>query len=140
MCTGFPDVLICGTEGAVYVVPIDLCPTSTTSSSMARSEVATGHRTLVLIRLDDADKVRLLQGVFQVGCRSVMFRFPNVDEEGVGDMFGAVIEAIANETGGRFRVELWFWDELAAIYATPGVKFEAWYLRTVGNGVVVSPP
>ncbi len=95
-----------------------------------------GCRVFASVLLDPLERDRLLQGVFRVGSRSVMFRF---EDFGDGDMFGAVIEAIDadGEVDDRLRVRLLFWNELAAIHATAGAKFEIWYARTVGDGVVL---
>lgn len=104
---------------------------------MARSVVMTGHRVSALVRLDESEKQRLLDGVFRAGSRSVLFRFPDILEDGVGDMLGAIIESVDTTAEGLLRVELWFWDDIAAIYVTPGARFEVWYVRTSGEGVVL---
>jgi hypothetical protein len=96
-----------------------------------------GHSAVSLVRLDEAEKVRLLQGVFGPGSRSVMFRFPEAGEHEDGDMFGAVIEDVHEQPDGLLRARLWFWNDLATIYVTPGARFEVWYARTVGEGVVL---
>lgn len=100
-------------------------------------DMVTGHRAVVLIRLDEAERVRLLGGVFRPGSRSVMFRFPVAVEHEDGDMFGAVIESLEPTSDGLLRVELWFWSDLAGIYVTPGARFEVWYVRMSGEGVVL---
>lgn len=66
-----------------------------------------------------------------------MFRFPEAGQYEDGDMFGAVIEEIDAQPDGLLRVHLWFWNDLAAIYVTPGARFEVWYVRTSGEGVVL---
>lgn len=66
-----------------------------------------------------------------------MFRFPEAMQYEGGDMFGAVIEEVAEQTDHRLRVRLWFWTDLARIYVTPGAKFEVWYVRTCGDGIVL---
>jgi hypothetical protein len=101
------------------------------------SEVVIGHRVAALIRLDEAERLRLLGGVFRPGSRSVMFRFSEVGELEDGDMFGAVIEAVEEQPDGLLRVQLMFWGDLAAVYVTPGSRFEVWYARTLGAGVVL---
>jgi len=103
---------------------------------MARSEVAAGHRARVLVRLDEADRTRLLSGVFRPGGRSALFRFLDAVEDDA-DMFGAVIDALDVAPDGQLRAELWFWYDGAAIYATQGARFEVWYGHTVGDGVVL---
>lgn len=100
----------------------------------------TGHNALTLVRLDEAEERRLLDGVFRVGSRSVMFRFPDLAEEGVGDMLGAVIESLEPTPEGLLRAELLFWDDIARIYVTPGARFEVWYVRTSGEGMVLPWP
>ncbi|RBY76603.1 hypothetical protein DQ239_13775 [Blastococcus sp. TF02-09] len=104
---------------------------------MARSDVAAGHRADALIRLEEAERARLLTSVFREGSPSVMFRFREAGEHENGDMFGAVIEELEEQLDGRLRVHLLFWSDLARIYVTPGVEFEVWYARTVGDGVVL---
>lgn len=54
-----------------------------------------------------------------------------------GDMFGAVIEEVDQQPDGLLGVHLWFWNDLATIYVTPGARFEVWYARTLGDGVVL---
>jgi hypothetical protein len=105
---------------------------------MARSDAAVGHRADALIRLNESDRTGLLAGVFRPGSRSVMFRFPEAGERESGDMFGAVIEEVAEQPDGLLRVRLLFWNDLARIYVTPGARFEVWYARTLGEGVVLS--
>jgi hypothetical protein len=104
---------------------------------MAHSDVAAGHRADVLIRLDAVERARLLAGVFRPGSRSAMFRFPEAGEHEDGDMFGAVIEDVDEQPDGSVQVSLRFWNDLARIYVTPGAKFEVWYARTLGEGVVL---
>lgn len=67
-----------------------------------------------------------------------MFRFPEAGQHEDGDMFGAIIEDVNEQPDGLLRVRLWFWNDLAAIYATPGARFEVWHARTAGEGVVLS--
>jgi hypothetical protein len=59
-----------------------------------------------------------------------MFRFPDAAEH----------EDVIEQPDGQLRVRLWFWNELATIYVTPGVRFEVWYSRTLGEGVVLPWP
>lgn len=66
-----------------------------------------------------------------------MFRFPEVAQYEEGDMFGAVIEEVVQQADSLLRVHLWFWNDLARIYVTPGARFEVWYVRTSGQGVVL---
>ena len=104
---------------------------------MAHSNIAAGHSIDALIRLEEVDRARLLAGVFRPGSRSVMFRFRDAREHEDGDMFGAVIEKVEAQLDGLLRVHLWFWNDLAQIYVTPGAQFEVWYARTLGQGVVL---
>ena len=104
---------------------------------MARDDVAIGHRVSVLVRLDETEKARLMAGVFRPGSRSVMFRFPEVAEHEDGDMFGAVIEEVEEQPDGSLRARLLFWNDLAKIYVAPGARFEVWYARPLGEGVVL---
>lgn len=96
-----------------------------------------GHRADALIRLDESDRSRLLAGVFRTGSRSVMFRFPEAAQHEDGDMFGAVIGEVDEQPDGLLRVHLWFWNDLARVYVTPGARFEVWYARTLGEGLVL---
>lgn len=96
-----------------------------------------GHRVAALVRLAAAEQVRLVTGVFRPGSRSVMFRFPEAGEHEDGDMFGAVIEEVDEQPDGLLQARLWFWNDLATIYVTPGSRFEVWYARTVGEGLVL---
>ena len=104
---------------------------------MAPSAAAVGHRACAIVRLHEEDRQRLIEGVFRPGGQSVMFRFPLAAEHEGGDLFGAIIELVDNGSDGWLRVQLWFWQEIAAIYVTPGSEFEVWYGHTVGDGVVL---
>lgn len=104
---------------------------------MATSNVSARRRADVLVRLDDVERARLLGGVFRPGSRSVMFRFPEVAQYEDGDMFGADIEEVDEQADGVLRVHLWFWNDLARIYVTPGSKFEVRNVRTSGDGVLL---
>ena len=97
----------------------------------------TGRSVATLVHLDEVDRVRLLQGVVGPGSCSVMFRFSEAAQHEDGDMFGAVISEVDEQSGGLLRVQLRFWNDLATIYVTPGSRFEVWYARTVGEGVVL---
>jgi hypothetical protein len=66
-----------------------------------------------------------------------MFRFRDAGDDEDGDLFGAVVEKIDEQFDGVLRVRLWFWSDLAPIYVTPGVRFEVWYGRPSGTGVVL---
>lgn len=96
-----------------------------------------GHRATALVRLHDAERARLLDGVLRSGSRSMKFRFPAAGEHVDGDVFGAVIEEVAAQPDGQLRVHLWFWNDVARVYVTPGARFEVWYVRTSGEGVVL---
>lgn len=104
---------------------------------MAHDDAVTGHRVVTLIRLVESERARLLAGVFRPGSRSVLFRFVEAGEHEGGDMFGAAIEEIDEQRDGLLRVHLLFWNDLARVYVTPAVRFEVWYGRTVGEGVVL---
>lgn len=67
-----------------------------------------------------------------------MFRFPEAEAHEDADLFGAIIEDFGEQPDGLFRARLLFWNHLARIYVTPGARFEVWYARTVGEGVVLS--
>jgi hypothetical protein len=101
------------------------------------SNKAVGHAVETVIRLDETIRQELLSGVLRPGSRSVMFRFPEAGQHEGGDMFGAIIEAVDEQPDGLMRVRLRFWNDLAEVYVTPGSKFEVWYARTVGDGVVL---
>lgn len=58
-----------------------------------------------------------LQGPLPSGTRSLILQF---ESPGARDV----------------PVHLWFWHDLARIYATPGITFDIWYGRVVGAGVV----
>jgi hypothetical protein len=104
---------------------------------MDRSDAIAGHRAEVLIRLEEADRARLLAGVFRPGSRSVMFRFADAGQHEDGDLFGAVIEGFDERPDGMLRVRLMFWNDLARIYVTSGARFEVWHAHTVGDGLVL---
>jgi len=104
---------------------------------MDRDDSAPGHTVAASVHLGEGDQARLLAGVFRSGSRSVMFRFAEAGEHEDGDMFGAVIEEVDEQPSGRLQVRLWFWSDLARIYVTPGARFEVWYAKTVGDGVVL---
>ena len=76
---------------------------------MAHSDISAGHRVDALIRLDEAERSRLLSGAFRPGSRSVMFRSREVGQHEDGDRFGAVIEEVDEQADGLLRVHLWFW-------------------------------
>jgi hypothetical protein len=111
---------------------------SSFGEQQSAGDVMTGHGAVVLIRLGEAEKARLLQGVFRPGSRSVMFRFPEAAQHEDGDMFGAVIGEADEQADGLLRVHLCFWNDLARIYVTPGARCEVWYARTLGEGLVLS--
>jgi hypothetical protein len=95
---------------------------------------------VALVRLDDAEERRLLDGVFRAGSRSVMFRFPDLAEAGGGDMLGESSSRSPPTPEGLLRVELWFWDDIARIYVTPGARFEVWYVRWASPPIVETSP
>ncbi len=66
-----------------------------------------------------------------------MFRFAEAGEHEDGDMFGAVVEGVEERPDRLLQVQLRFWSDLAMIYVTLGARFEVWYGRTVGDGVVL---
>lgn len=100
-----------------------------------------GHRVIAELDLLATDHGGL-KAAAREGNKSLLFVF-----EGLGDQddevvrFGAVIDRIrsgSGEPGRSTEAELWFWIELAAIYATPGVRFDLWYAgRIVGHGKVL---
>lgn len=104
---------------------------------MARDAASSGHHADALIRLIEDDKERLLAGAFRAGSRSIMFRFPVAARHEDGDMFGAVVEKVEEQSDGQLAVHLWFWNDIAPFYATPDAKFDAWYGKTVGDGVII---
>ena len=103
-------------------------------------DVIGGHHATGLVHLDEAEKARLLPVVFAPGSRSVMFRFPEAGRYENGDMFGAVIDEVTEQPDGQLLVQLWFWNDLARIYVTPGARFEIWYGHTAGEGLVLPEP
>lgn len=104
---------------------------------MARSDVTAGHRADVQVRLDEPGRTRVVAGVFREGSRSAMFRFPEAGEHEDGDMFGAIIEELDEQSDGQLRDDLLFWNDLARVHVTPGATFEVWYDQTIGEGVVL---
>jgi len=42
----------------------------------------------------------------------------------------------AGRPGSRFVAQVQFFDDSAAIVATPGAEFDLWLGRTVGRGVI----
>jgi hypothetical protein len=74
------------------------------------------------------------------GSRSLLLAFarPGPDAEDV--KIGAVIDVIGGSAlvpgGAEIPVNIRFWADEAAVYATPGVSFTLWYGHTVGTGVV----
>jgi hypothetical protein len=104
----------------------------------------TGHRVVAELELL-ASECGGLKGGAEEGNKSLIFVFEGFEDEDAGDgkaRFGAVIDRIRSgcgQPGCSMEAELWFWIELAAIYATPGVTFDLWYAgRTVGHGKVVA--
>jgi hypothetical protein len=100
-----------------------------------------GHRVIAELDLSATD-CGGPQGPVQKGNKSLLFVFEGLGGEDEGEVrFGAVIDRIRSGNGdpGQSMVaELWFWIELAAIYATSGVCFDLWYAgRTVGHGKVL---
>ncbi len=68
-----------------------------------------------------------------------------VFESLVGDrgsaQFGAILHKIRERDMSGFprEVELWFWVDLAGLYATVGQEFDMWYGgRTTGRGRVTA--
>lgn len=83
-----------------------------------------------------------LKSSVEEGNRSLIFVFEGLGEEDEKEArFGAVIERIRTGSGqpGRLtEAELWFWIELAAIYATKRATFDVWYAgRIVGHGRIL---
>lgn len=68
--------------------------------------------------------------------RSLLFVFPPLEDEPVQQ--GAMFEKLFGEgcPGSRFLALVQFFDDSAAIVATPGTKFDLWLGRTVGRGRV----
>lgn len=68
--------------------------------------------------------------------RSLLFVFPPLEEEPL--QHGAIIEQILGEARPRARVTalVQFFDDSAAIAASPGAEFDLWLGRNVGRGVV----
>ncbi len=68
--------------------------------------------------------------------RSLLFIFPPLEAEPL--QHGAVIEQLFGEArpGARVTAQVQFFDDSAAIVASPGVEFDLWLGRTVGRGVV----
>ena len=68
--------------------------------------------------------------------RSLLFVFPPLEDEQVQQ--GAMVEQLfgAGRPGSRFVAQVQFFDDSAAIVATPGAEFDLWLGRTVGRGVV----
>ena len=70
------------------------------------------------------------------GNRSLLHRFDSLETAGRDEGFGAVVEHVEPIEDG-YAVQLWFWADLAAVYATPGVPFEIWYGGIAGSGSVL---
>ena len=84
-----------------------------------------------------------LRSTVREGSRSLLFEFSRPDDDEDAEVrFGAVIDRIragSGEPGLEMEVELWFWIELASIYAAPGAEFGLWYAgRSVGRGHVLT--
>ena len=81
-----------------------------------------------------------LQTPLSTGTRSLLLSFPSLEGHDKQVQIGAVIylmDVEALEPGMlEALVRLHFWDDEAAIYATPGATFKIWYGRVVGEGVV----
>lgn len=99
-----------------------------------------GHRVAVEIELRSSDSGGLRSPVHS-GNRSLLYYFEGLgpdDEDRVA--FGAIVDNIlrGGSPGETILGELWFWVELAAVYATRGAKFDVWYAgRMVGHGTVL---
>ena len=98
-----------------------------------------GHRTTAVLRLDNAlvaDRPKLALGLTPTN-RSWLYRFKSLDSEEPKPLnFGAVIESCTTTASNTAEVELWFWGDLARVYATPGEAFEIWYDGIVGEGEI----
>ncbi len=68
--------------------------------------------------------------------RSLLFVFPPLEGDPVQQ--GAMIETLSGEArpGSCVVAQVQFFDDSAAIVATPGAEFDLWLGRTVGRGVV----
>ncbi len=73
------------------------------------------------------------------GNRSLVFRFDSLEEDSPEPVnFGAVIRQPGTSDGGTTGiVELHFWADLAAVYATKATPFLLWYGGIVGRGEIV---
>ncbi len=95
-----------------------------------------GHRVVVeaeLLPTEDGG----LKSPLQPGNRSLQFVFPATDENEEPVYFGAVVEQTeGGEPGASLTGQLFFWADLAEVYASPGAEFDIWYSGIVGHGIV----
>jgi hypothetical protein len=68
--------------------------------------------------------------------RSLLFVFPPLEDYPIQQ--GAMIERLSGEglPGTSVDAEVQFFDDSAAIVATPGARFDLWLGRTVGRGII----
>lgn len=105
------------------------------ASSFTVGSYVPGPRVLAEIELFPADEGGL-GFELQERNRSLLFVFPALEDDPVQQ--GAMVEKIfgARCASSRVVAQIQFFDDSAAIVATPGAKFNLWLGRTVGRGVI----
>ena len=102
--------------------------------------MSAGFRAEVEIEFKPSDNGGLRVAV-ERGNRSLLYQFTGLgpeDDEVV--TFGAVVDDVTagGPPGTTMTGWLWFWVELAEVYATPATTFEVWHAgRIVGHGTVL---
>ncbi len=95
-----------------------------------------GHKVEATIVLDHTPEERPRFPPIAPGNRSLLYQFASLETAGRDEGFGAVVEHVEPAKAGH-TVQLWFWADLAAVYATPGVPFKIWYEGVAGHGSVL---
>ena len=96
-----------------------------------------GHRAVAKVSLRPTHEGGLASPV-EPGHKSLLFSFGEDDDEDDVTL-GALFEDVEGNSGpgASFRGTLWFWQDVAALHATPGARFTIWYGGSVGSGQIL---
>lgn len=109
--------------------------TLTTSLSTGGMTEVPGHRVIAEVDLLPTDQGGLKSPLVE-GNRSLILIFDGGPEGEV--QLGAVFEQVQGDgsPGSTSTMQVWFWNDIASVHATPGAEFRLAYGRDVGKGLV----